>query len=120
MIESWTFGRKVAGGVVDFGDLDEPLQERVLRRLAGDAVSRDELRSLNPALASPDDHTTIAANAACVREAFTPATIGRQLTEIYGRLLATDPGVVSDLETVGVILDRFLDLSRFRLIRGLM
>lgn len=112
------FERKTAGGMVDFGDLDEELQEDVLRRVAKSHSCRDELRSLNGHLTDIPAAATIADNAECIRATYSAERIGRQLIDLYERLLHANPGAIDELDHSGLILDRLLDLSRIRLIRG--
>ncbi|MGC1274602.1 MAG: hypothetical protein WBC44_12930 [Planctomycetaceae bacterium] len=112
------FDRKTAGGMVDFGDLDEELQEDVLRRVAKSHACRDELRSLNRHLTDVPDAATMTDNAEYIRATYSPERIGRQLIDIYRRLLNANFGAIDELDHSGLILDRLLDLGRIRLIRG--
>ena len=61
----------------------------------------------------------MAHNAECIHAAYATDRIGRQLVDIGERLLAADTDRVDGLDDAGLILDRFLDLNRLRLIRGM-
>lgn len=110
------FALKTAGGTVDFADLDEPLQERVIDRCREDEAVRGEIldklgSKLDP---SPGDDAVVAANAAVVVKKYSLAESGRLLTETY-RAVADEPR-----PEAGMLLDRFVGLDRLRLVRGLM
>lgn len=108
---------KTAAGTVDFGDLDETLQEAVLRRLVRSSASCSELRALNPQLEAVPDAAVVAANASSIRSAYSLESIGRQLVDLYGQLLSTPAAAVDHPVSGETLLSRFLDVSRFRLIR---
>ncbi len=116
---------KVIEGCVDFGDLDEEMQAEVVERVDGDPAARRELIALNGRLATAlsldaaAEARTIAENARVVEERFSPAATGRRLSVLYRELAAGERGgrPVAPPHPQR-ILDRFLELGRFRLIRG--
>ena len=108
--------RKTAGGRVDFADLDEDLQEAVLAKLAADPAARAAVDFGPPRPAVTAD--VIEQNAAVARDKYGPAAIGRRLREIYGAVLAAPVGPVTAPPHPGAVLDAFLDLNTYRLIRG--
>ena len=108
---------KTAGGRVDFADLDEPLQEAVIRRLADDPAARGEVRSAEPDPGRPTDGV-VRANAAVVRNRYSLAGSGRRLRAVYDAVLSSPIGEVEPPPRPGAVLDAFLDLRTFRLIRG--
>ncbi|MGC9451566.1 MAG: glycosyltransferase family 4 protein [Oceanipulchritudo sp.] len=101
------------GDRIDFGLLDETAQAEVLRGLAlkkgGDIPGRPlDLAEL--------DSSVIGANARRIREAYGIDRYGKSLHEIYHRLLEAGPAAPSALDS-NRILEGFLDLKRFRLLR---
>jgi hypothetical protein len=116
---------KIHDGLVDFADLDEPMQERVIRRVCCGDRERRRVLELNPwiegalSAASDDVSELIRRNRSAIERHFSPLPSGRRLLESYQRV-ASSPrgGRVEPLEQPGRILDRFLDFGRFRLIRS--
>jgi len=119
---------KLADRTVDFGDLDEPLQEEVLETILSDKTGvpspRTEILEKNPAVAGvvsgrwEDQHDLLRENARVVAEHFSPARLGRQLWEIYQHLAqARRNSPIEALPQPERILESFLDLRRFRLLR---
>ena len=116
---------KTCQGQVDFGDLDEPLQEQVIRLICDDEKHRRRLLDGNPGLETslgpirPDAAERIRHNAEAIERDFSLEPSGRRLLEIYNRVTAAprtdDP---APLDNAPRILDAFLDLHRFRLIRS--
>lgn len=116
---------KMAGGLVDFGDLDEPLQQQVIYAACRSHANRQRLFQCNPALAAmlsldaEGAAETIRHNAEVVAERFSLAPAGRRLLEVYRRIAASGPGEPPQaLSHPERILDRFLDPGRFRMIRA--
>jgi len=114
---------KWSGESIDFGDLDEQLQLRLIDLLHHDAARRDDLYAMNPALDRalrtnrdvPD--AVIAENARIAAEAFGKESLGRRLVSLY-RTIAAD-GFSSRIETLPQgerILESFLTPRRFRLL----
>ncbi|WP_165700734.1 barstar family protein [Alienimonas californiensis] len=108
---------KTAGDRVDFGDLDEDLQMAVIRRIADDPAARGEVFSVEPKSGLPRDGV-VEHNAATVRERYSLAGSGARLAAAYGAVLASPVGPVTPPPHPGAVLDSFLDLKTFRLIRG--
>ena len=108
---------KSAGDRVDFGDLDEPMQEAVIRRIADDPAARGEVRSVETDPGRPND-ATVAANAAVVRTKYDLLGSGRRLRAVYDAVLASPVGPVGPPPNPRAALEAFLDLRTFRLIRG--
>lgn len=103
----------IDGDRVEFGRLDEALQERVIAHLRTLENPTDEVRP--PALAS-QDAVTAAANRAAIIEHFNLEQYGQRLRGIYQNLLAAAPAAPQSLDPARV-LDAFLDPARFCLLR---
>ena len=103
------------GGRIDFGRLDEPLQEKVLRRLV---ESRAAATEISPERLERETVTTsmIQRNAAKVREHFGLASYGERLFEIYRAVVESPREKPGPLRT-DVLLDQFLAPERFCLLR---
>jgi hypothetical protein len=117
---------KTAGGLADFGDLDEPLQESVLSRVCHNEPDRRELLQCNPwiepAFGSSDaEHVSalVRQNAEAINRHFSLTRSGRRLLGIY-RQVADSPRdkQVKPLAHAERLLDFFLQLERFRLLRS--
>ena len=108
---------KTAGNRVDFADLDEAMQEAVIRRLADDPAARGEVFSVEADPGRPADGV-VGANAAVVRDRYSLAGSGARLRAVYDAVLGSDVGPVVAPPRPGAVLDAFLDLKSFRLIRG--
>lgn len=113
-----------SGDIVDFARLDLNQQTELLTRLKTDPALRDTLRDLNPvvnalnALADIELEATLANNRRIIAEHYSPAVVGRQLSEIYQRLLDSPPGdVTRDADIARAILQRFVHPSRLYPIR---
>lgn len=115
---------KTAGGKIDFGDLDELQQRRVLDIVRSDARSRRRGLDANPRLEASlavdgeSASTVVAHNAQVVKEHFSLVPSGRRLLEMYGAVplgTAAEPYPLSHPER---LLDIFLAPERFRMIRG--
>ena len=104
----------VRDGQVDFGRLDEPLQEAVLETLLDQPSRRDLVTA--PAL---DDApaSRIAANREAIEGAFSVAAYGDRLAGIYRDLADASRETVGRLDG-DALLDSFLDPSRFMLLRS--
>ena len=113
--------RKLEDGCIDFADLDEPLQERVIRRVHGDSAAREELRRLNPLVAqiTAGDPAAIEKNRQLVGQTYSLPSCGARLEKLYRRVLSSRRETVLAEPAGGhAILDYFLNLDRFRLIRS--
>lgn len=109
------FGAFVEHDSVDFGRLDESLQERVIERVS---ASADERKWLRPrSLGSVRDAgKRIEHNRQAVGKDFSLERYGKRLIEVYRSVLDSEvarPGALS----VETLLDRFLDPARFSLLR---
>lgn len=116
---------KTRDGLVDFGDLDEGFQRQVIEMAARSHVHRSRLFHENPALEgilslrAEDAAGVVEANARTVAERFSLGASGRRLLEVYRGLAGSArSGPLEPLPRPEQILDRFLDLKRFRMIRG--
>lgn len=111
------FQRLADAEAVDFGLLDESLQAEVVQRCVKSASDRDALVTLNPvlgSLASPVEVAgQVAANAAAVARHYGGEAIGRRLRTVYQ---ATEKPIHQAVAK-DRILDSFLDLDRFSLLR---
>lgn len=109
-----SYERRLRGGCLDFGDLDEELQTRVIERVrqSPDAAER--------VLAQVEDVSAdrIAANAAAVRDGFSLEATGRQLRSLYAAANGWRDVVGQRPEPVTKLLDQFLHIDRIRLIRS--
>jgi hypothetical protein len=115
------FAAKQTNGLVDFADLNERLQEHVIRKAAGNTMFRDELLELNPVLrrSTEVDAQTIARNKQVIEKTYAIEPSGHRLLAIFQALLTAERSQpVSSLAHGQEILDSFLDLTRVRPIRG--
>jgi glycosyltransferase involved in cell wall biosynthesis len=100
------------GTSVDFGRLDEAMQEDVLRRVAA-----GETPDLHPSkLATAVPHPAIAANASAVRRAYGEDRHARRLAGLYRRIM-DEPAATGEGPDAARILDLFLTPERFMLLR---
>ena len=100
---------------MDFGRLDEPLQEQVLETLLADPSklrSEVELPDLAPA---PEE--CIAQNAQAISESYGLAAYGERLGNLYRQILRQEAEILRHLDGQR-LLDAFLDPSRFTLLRS--
>lgn len=111
-----TLAQMTCDSRVDFGRLDEPLQEAIIRRVIASPEDRADLR---PSALTATEFTNaddIAHNRAITREAFGLDAYGQTLRKLYDRLLAASPGSLDSLDARAV-LDRFLAPEQFNLLR---
>lgn len=115
---------KIEDGMLDFGDLDEAMQEEVIRAVCHDEQNRRHLRECNPWLQEAFSvgprraSRVIRENAEVIRRHYSPAAIGRRLVDLYEQVAASPRGrPPRPLPHRDRILQRLLDQSRFRLIR---
>ncbi len=104
----------IDGERVEFGRLDEDLQERAIVHLRALANPADDIRP--PAL-KRQDAATAAANRAAIVEHFNLEQYGQRLLGIYRQLIAAAPAAPESLDPSRV-LDAFLDPARFCLLRS--
>lgn len=111
---------KLRNGCIDFGDLDANLQERVIRKVCGDAKALELLVQANPILRDAFYDARFAAeaerNAAVVMARYSLDGTGRRLFDIYQSVMASRRSALSGLAGER-ILDAFLSLRRFRPVR---
>lgn len=103
----------LSGDRVEFGHLDEAMQEKVLRELAGDAGARRLLRP--PQLMSAVTPEQLAHNRRIVRDGYSEEVYGRRLLDSYAALLG-DTGVDDALDATR-LLGQFLSPAHFNLLR---
>jgi len=108
-------------GWVDFGELQEPMQQLVVDHTARSNSAKSHLGELNESIElslSPPDQgarETIARNADAVREQFGLRVKGRELEALYRRVASAERDHGSTpLQRPGRIIDFFLDARRFR------
>lgn len=101
---------------VDFGGLDEALQRRIVRRVAG---SRADAAALRPTDLAPDGiaAATIARNRERVLSVYAPAAYGARLLALYTELLDSAGGGGVSFLSAAAVLKQFLCPERFRLLR---
>lgn len=113
--------QKIQQQSVDFGDLNESLQENVIRRVATDDDARLQLLELNPTIrqSSKESSAVIESNRRRITEHYALKPTGQRLAEVY-RTTMSATSTEDDNPTKGdhPILQKFLDPARYRLIRG--
>ncbi len=112
--EERAVGAAVHEDRVDFGRLNETLQEDVLERITGDPSAWSETSpSELPAVAC--DPGQAARNADVIRETFGISAYGQRLKALYERVASSAVSPVSGLNA-GVLLSKFLEPERFFLL----
>jgi hypothetical protein len=112
------------GGIVDFADLDEQLQEQVLCAVQADRRLREIVLGMNPAvrraLETPHQmQALIMPNKLVACQEYSLAVSGTRLRQAYQKVMANPRGTrLSALSRGSSILDDFLAPDRFRPIRG--
>jgi glycosyltransferase involved in cell wall biosynthesis len=101
---------------VDFGRLDEALQEQVIERLFRSPAARSELAPRSLLTADFDDSDRIRRNRESIRDAFSIECYARTLGAIHERVLASPVTPVDGLPPRAV-LRQFLDPAEFFLLR---
>ncbi|HYW80502.1 MAG TPA: hypothetical protein VE890_13045 [Thermoguttaceae bacterium] len=116
---------KITANTVDFADLDEPMQQQVLRTICRHDANRRRVLQDNPRLAKAltlDEEVTrptIAENRQAIEQHFALRPSGNRLQKLYSSAReSVRSGQPQPLVNAGRILDRFLELDRFRLIRS--
>jgi glycosyltransferase involved in cell wall biosynthesis len=106
----------VDGGRVDFGRLDEALQERVIRQIIEMENPRGHIM---PPMLTPGNGSTnpVASNQRVIRKAFGLKQYAQRLLALYDRVLSASPSAVDALAPRQV-LDRYLNPERFMLLRS--
>jgi len=120
-----SLGEKMRGDVIDFGDLNEPMQRDVLSAVVDAPGGRQAVFARNPGLEAmlavdtPSAATTIEHNVRVIDQRYALVPSGRRLAELLLRVAgAPCGGPVGPLAHPERILDGFLDARRFRMIRG--
>lgn len=110
--------------LLDFGDLDEPLQGQVIRIVCQSRQNRRRMLDCNPwiertALALGAGADFLSSNVPVIHRHYSLVPVGRRLLDLYQRVASSlrfnRPRPLDDAER---ILDAFLDLKRFRPIRS--
>jgi len=116
---------KVEGGLVDFGDLDETMQQTVIRIICDNEEERQRIHEANPwleevfAVRAEEASEVIGENVRVIARGFSLEPSGRRLLDVYQQVAAGSRDVPPEpLSHPERILDQFLDLARFRLIRS--
>ena len=116
---------KTEAGLVDFGDLDEPMQRQVIETVCRSRQNRRRVLDCNRWLEeafgvkAEGASEVIDHNARAIRRHFSLLPGGRRLLELYARVAASPRDEVPQaLPYTGRILDRFLNLARYRPIRS--
>lgn len=109
------FGAAVEGGLVDFGRLDEALQEQVIRRVLESSAALAELKPSGLA-PGPASGKIVEANRRIVDRNYGAVQYGVRLMEMYGMLARRAAEPVGALRAEA-LLDKFLAPERFYLIR---
>lgn len=104
------------GRHVDFGQLDEALQRKVLLRLARDPSAREEI--CPPGLDRPSvGPEQMFRNASVVRNRYGTRAYADRLRKLYGTVAASECSSPGSLQQ-DRLLDGFLDPTRFNLLRS--
>lgn len=101
---------------VDFGRLDEELQEMILDKLLKDSAARSLLASYQLQKKVPDASVTTHNNT-LINQQYSPDAFYGRLMDIYNKLADARPGRVLYADP-GRVLDQFLKPERFYLIKS--
>lgn len=102
-----------SGGSIDFGALDEPMQESFIETVLGSPSLRESIR---PASLSVADSASIAQNRSRILEHYSLERYGKQLWTLYQQIAGTQSGANSSLDPKKV-LEAFLKPERLQLLR---
>ncbi|HKJ31365.1 MAG TPA: glycosyltransferase family 4 protein [Balneolales bacterium] len=100
---------------VDFGRLDEPLQEQIILKLFKNPDLKEELRSFSDC-SGVFDRDLLTHNKQIIEEKYNLHQYGERLITIYDSLLEQKAGKLEYIDA-GILLDQFLDPARFNLLR---
>ncbi len=100
---------------VDFGRLDEALQTRVIRKLAGSRELRSLVKPHRPWLEFPGDEL-VARNREIIMKQFNLPLYGKRLMKLYSILQESQPGSLTAVSH-DTLLAVFLSPERFSLLR---
>ena len=112
---------KLRAETIDFGDLDEGLQTSVIDRVVREKRKGDitDFRGREDTDSPEAIAARVEANAQVVRRDFSLLPSGKRLAAVYDAILNSPrDGDLQPLARPGAILDRFLDFTRFRLLRS--
>lgn len=104
-----------APGYLDFGGLDEAMQEKVIRRTIDDAEARNWVAGQIPLKHLPESNP-IAANRETIHQHYNLQTYGNRLRELYEALAASHASQVGALDP-DAVLRQYLKPENFRLLR---
>lgn len=114
--EAWT--RMTDNDTIDFGVLHEDDQRQVIERMLKHKGCAGDLIEVNPILKNPGavthSKTLIAQNNTAVFEHYTAEGYGKRLLAVYGQVVKTPVRHGLDKSR---LIDLFLDLSRFSLLK---
>ena len=107
---------------IDFGDLDEQFQAEVIDRAVSETPARQDLLAANPWIGvapNAGDGDLVRWNSDVVGREFSLEPSGARLAAVYESVLNSSRGhEIEPLARPGAILDRFLEFTRFRLLRS--
>jgi glycosyltransferase involved in cell wall biosynthesis len=110
-----TLSAWVHDGRVDFGRLDEALQSQVIKRVIDSTEARSQLSPVGlPRASNPLEQLECNRNA--TMRSFSLETYGKQLLQVYRKLLASDPEPPTAFSGE-VLLEQFLSPDRLFLLR---
>ncbi|MEM8866394.1 MAG: hypothetical protein AAGF31_12685, partial [Planctomycetota bacterium] len=115
----------LAGDSIDFAHLPSLSQTEAISHVAQDRTAAlEQVTACNPGFDAAlffegrDQTNVIEANAACVREAYSPTAVGSRLADVYQAVIAEEPSDHVDPAAAGeAILNSFLRLDRLCPIR---
>lgn len=109
------FNATLDNGRVDFGCLDESMQETVIKRVAESLTLRSEI--IPNQLKCDDDSSTLTRNRELIAKHYSLSSYSRKLIHIYRTIVGATAGKPDNLNA-GKLLDCFLSPERFRLLRS--
>jgi len=110
------FNELVRNDRVDFGRIDEPLQEGVIRRVFESRAARNELQPGSPFSLEASSSALIERNRQAVLREFNLSKYGERLLAIYRRIMES-PADSSCRVSSEALLQRFLLPEQFSLLR---
>ena len=113
-------GRARAGitpepGFLDFGGLDEDLQESVIRRVSKDKAAGRGISQQLPIEKKPDT-ARIKANAATIKEHYNLEAYGKRISALYSKIAHSEKSSITTIDP-NQILQHYLKPENFRLLR---
>ncbi len=105
-------------GLIDFGMLSETYQQQVLEQLLSDSKAKDWLAGQNPKILEPDpgevDTDILENNRQIVRGDYNLVSYGERLRKVYAQVIQQH---VQHQIDKSILLDVFLDVNRFSLLK---